>query len=69
MKKPKLSEIKFLGSMFGQNVWGNNDAEKAIQWYISCLEEEMDKNAKLEMENFALECKPKKGFNIFKLFN
>ena len=55
----KIEDIKYLGMMMGQNAWGNDDAKKIIKWYQVRLEEEMEKNMKLEMENFRLSVKKK----------
>ena len=66
-EKPKIEEIKYLGMMMGQNAWGNDDAEKIINWYKSQLKREIDNNIKLEQENFILSIqKPKdKWFSWF----
>ena len=67
--KPKTEEIKYLGKMFAQNAWGNDDAKKIIDWYAVQLEREMEKNMVLEIENFKLSCKPKSFLHRFLTFN
>lgn len=57
MEKPPLEDIKYLGKLFTQDVWGNDGAEKTIEWYRSQLKRETDENARLEMENFRLSIK------------
>jgi hypothetical protein len=54
MEKPKIEDLKFLGMMMGQNAWGNDDCQKIIDWYKDNLLLEIEKNLKLEMENFRL---------------
>lgn len=63
MKKPKLSEIKYLGTMYARDAWGNDDAEKAILWLQARLKEEMDRNEVIEMENFGVSVKPRGLFS------
>jgi hypothetical protein len=52
--KPEQKDLIFLGRMYGQNAWGNEDAKKIIEWLDKALLREIDKNEKLEMETFSL---------------
>lgn len=56
-KEPQEKELKFLGTFYAKDAWGNEDADKLIKWLHARLEEEMEKNAALEMRNFSLEIK------------
>ena len=46
MEKPKLEDIKFLGTMFGKDVWGNKEAEELINFLekeVEGLRRQLDK--------------------------
>jgi len=54
--KPSIEQIKYLGRMYAQDAWGNDDAEKALLWQDARLREEMEKNMELEQRLFTTEC-------------
>ena len=66
MKKPSIKEIKYIGMVMGQDVWGNDSAIKMIELHKTQLETEMDKNRRLEIENFELSVEKKSFWRLFK---
>ena len=57
MDKPKIEDIKYIGSWMGKSVWGDSRVEEIVKYYTNALEKEWEKNMNLEVENFRLSVK------------
>ena len=56
--KPKLKDIKYIGTMMGKEAWGDENAGKIIKWYQEQLHEQMEKNVFLEEEKYTIKTEP-----------